>query len=82
MALDCIAKFEEALPKPPVPPTPEETCYILACGLLQQTDWTQIPGSTLVNVAEFATYREAVRKYAITPIANPVWPVAPTAQWS
>lgn len=80
-ALDCIAKYEVALPKPPTP-TPTEQCYNTACGLLSETDWTQIPNSTLVNVAAFATYREQVRQYAINPIANPTWPVKPTEQWS
>jgi len=81
-ALDCIAKFEADLPKPPIPPTPEQTCYNTACGLLSATDWTQIPNSGLVNVAAFATYRAEVRQYAINPVANPTWPTKPTEQWS
>ena len=81
-ANDCIAKYEKALPIPPVPPTPTEVCYNTACTLLSETDWTQIPNSTLVNVAAFATYREQVRQYAINPIANPTWTVKPTEQWS
>lgn len=81
-ANDCMAKYKEALPIPPAPPTPTEICYNTACTLLSETDWTQIPNSTLVNVAAFATYREQVRQYAINPIANPTWPVKPTEQWS
>jgi len=81
-ALDCIAKFEAALPKPPVPPTPTEECYIIACGLLSATDWTQISNCGLLNVAAFTAYRAAVRQYAINPVDNPTWPVKPTEQWS
>ena len=80
-ANECIAIYEAALPVPPAPPTPTEQCYETACGLLTQTDWTQIPNSTLVNVAEFATYREQVRQYALNPVADPVWPTKPTEQW-
>lgn len=81
-ANQCIAIYQAALPPAPVPPTPTEQCYTTACGLLTQTDWTQIPNSTLVNVAEFATYREQVRQYALNPVADPVWPTKPTEQWS
>jgi hypothetical protein len=77
-ANDCIAKYEAALP---VPPTPTEQCYNTACGLLTQTDWTQIPNSTLLNIAEFAIYREQVRQYALNPVADPIWPTKPTEQW-
>jgi len=81
-ALDCIAKFEAALPKPPVPPTPTEECYTIACSLLSATDWTQISNCGLLNVAAFTAYRAAVRQYAINPVDNPTWPVKPTEQWS
>ena len=80
-ANDCIAIYEAALPVPPTPPTPTEQCYITACALLTQTDWTQIPNSTLLNVAAFTTYREQVRQYALNPVADPVWPIKPTEQW-
>lgn len=80
-ANQCIAIYQAALPVPPTPPTPTEQCYNTACGLLTTTDWTQIPNSTLLNVAEFATYREQVRQYALNPVADPVWPTKPTEQW-
>ena len=80
-ANQCIAIYEAALPIPPTPPTPTEQCYNTACGLLTATDWTQIPNSTLLNVAAFATYREQVRQYALNPVADPVWPIKPTEQW-
>ena len=84
-ANECITIYEAALPVPPVPPvppTPIEQCYNTACGLLSETDWTQIPNSTLLNVAEFAVYREQVREYALNPVAEPVWPIKPAEQWS
>lgn len=81
-ANDCIAKYEAALPKPPAPPTPTDLCYQQACVLLQETDWTQIPNSTLLNAPEFATYRGQVREYALNPVPNPVWPTKPVEQWS
>lgn len=80
-ANECIAIYEAALPVPPAPPTPTEQCYTTACNLLTQTDWTQIPNSTLLNVAAFTTYREQVRQYALNPIADPIWPTKPTEQW-
>jgi hypothetical protein len=80
-ANQCVAIYEAALPVPPTPPTPTEQCYNTACNLLTETDWTQIPNSTLLNVAEFATYREQVRQYALNPVSDPVWPTKPTEQW-
>ena len=77
-ANDCMAKYEAALP---VPLTPTEQCYNTACAFLTATDWTQIPNSTLLNVAAFATYREQVRQYALNPVTDPVWPTKPTEQW-
>jgi len=59
--------------------------------LLSQTDWTTIPDvadptkSTpyLTNVDEFLTYRNAVRQYAINPIAGNIdWPIQPNPIWS
>ena len=80
-ANQCIAIYEAALPVPPTPPTPTEKCYSTACALLSATDWTQIPNSTLLNVTEFATYRQQLRQYALNPIENPIWPTKPTEQW-
>ena len=80
-ALDCISKFEAALIPHPPAPTPTEVCYRTACSLLQQTDWTQLPNSTVLNVEEFAEYRKQVRQYAVNPVANPVWPTKPKTKW-
>jgi hypothetical protein len=79
---------------PPVPaPTPEELifqCKQKATTILQSTDWTSIAdvgdptkaNPYLINQAEFIAYRSTVRGYAVNPVANPVWPTAPTEQWS
>jgi len=79
---------------PPVPaPTPEELiaqCKQTATSLLQGTDWTSIADvgdSTksnpyLVNQAAFISYRSTVRNLAVNPVVDPVFPTAPTEQWS
>jgi hypothetical protein len=63
----------------------------LASQKLYETDWTTIPDVSdptksnpyLVNTSEFLIYRNAVRQYAINPIAGNIdWPVTPTAIWS
>jgi hypothetical protein len=79
---------------PPVPaPTPEELiaqCKETAVAILNSTDWTSIAdvgnpqtaNPYLVNQVAFITYRNTIRGYAINPVENPVWPTAPTEQWS
>jgi hypothetical protein len=64
-------------------------CKNKASELLYATDWTTIAdvsSSTnnpyLTNSADFIAYRNAVRKLAVTPVANPTWPTVPTAKWS
>lgn len=62
-----------------------------AVGLLQATDWTQIPSVSdpalsnpyLANKLAFDQYRNAVRQYAVYQQAgNITWPTVPTEQWS
>ena len=79
---------------PPVPaPTPEELiaqCKTTATNILNATDWTSIAdvgdptksNPYLVNQAAFITYRSTVRNLAVNPVENPVFPTAPTEQWS
>jgi hypothetical protein len=65
-------------------------CKNQASRLLYQTDWTTIsdvadPAKSdpyLTNQAAFVAYRSQVRALAVTPVADPIWPVQPTAQWS
>lgn len=79
-------------PTPPAP-TPEELiaqCKLTASTILSATDWTAIPDVAdplksnpyLMNQAEFVAYRSTVRNYAVNPVVDPVWPTAPTEQWS
>jgi len=76
-------------PLPPSPPTAEENKQT-AAGLLSATDWTtiadvgnpQLSNPYLANQAEFLTYRNAVRQYAVYPVAgNITWPALPTENW-
>jgi hypothetical protein len=87
----CLAKWTEAnTPVPPSPPTAESN-KAQAVYLLQQTDWTTIPDVSdptksnpyLSNVDDFVTYRNAVRQYAINPVAgNITWPTLPQEVWT
>lgn len=69
---------------------PLAACKEQASSLLYGTDWTTIPDvanpSTsnpyLMNQAAFVAYRNQLRQLAVHPVADPVWPVAPSAQWS
>jgi hypothetical protein len=65
-------------------------CSAQAKVILQQTDWTSIadvgdPAKAnpyLVNQAAFISYRSTVRNLAVNPVVDPVFPTAPTEQWS
>jgi hypothetical protein len=80
-------------PYVPPAPTPEELiakCKQTAQATLSSTDWTAIPDVAdplksnpyLMNQAEFVAYRSTVRNYAVNPVVDPVFPTAPTEQWS
>lgn len=87
----CLTVWDVAnTPKPPVPPTAEGNKE-QAIYLLQQTDWTIIPDVSdptksnpyLSNVNDFVTYRNAVRQYALNPVAgNITWPTLPQEVWT
>ena len=87
----CLAVWTVAnTPVPPSPPTAEGNKQN-AIILLQQTDWTTIPDVSdptksnpyLSNVNDFVTYRNAVRQYAINPVAgNITWPTLPQEAWT
>ena len=60
-----------------------------ASQLLYATDWTTIPdvinpanNPYLTNQAEFLAYRNTVRKIAVNPTWDAVFPEQPTAIWS
>lgn len=76
-------------PFPPEPPTAEQN-KLTASSLLSQTDWTTIAdignpqycSPYLANQAEFIAYRNAVRQYAVYPVAGNIdWPTVPTENW-
>ncbi len=57
--------------------------------LLQATDWVEVPSVSdpesdpyLTNKHEFVTYRNALRKIAVTPTAESVFPDKPEEVWS
>lgn len=93
---DCTTEwaYQEGEFIPPLPPEPHiptaEENKQTAMNLLQATDWTTIPdvgdptksNPYLANVADFVTYRNAVRQYAITPIEGNIdWPTVPEEVW-
>lgn len=60
-----------------------------ASNLLYKTDWTTIPDITsqlndpyLTNQDEFLIYRNAIRKIAVNPTWDAVFPEQPVAKWS
>jgi len=60
-----------------------------ASQLLYDTDWTTIPDVIdpandpyLTNQAEFIAYRNIIRKIAVSPTWDAVFPNQPTATWS
>lgn len=89
----CLAAWDAANNPPPpvpVPPTAEENKQT-AIGILQQTDWTQIPSVSdpalsnpyLANKNAFDIYRNAIRQYALNPVAGNInWPTMPVEQWT
>ena len=68
----------------------KNTCKSQATSILQQTDWTSIAdvgdptksNPYLVNQAAFISYRSTVRNLAVNPVTDPVFPTAPTEEWS
>ena len=68
----------------------KQNCKAQATTILNATDWTSIAdvgdptkaNPYLINQAEFIAYRSTVRGYAVNPVVDPVFPTAPTEQWS
>ena len=57
--------------------------------LLRDTDWSDKPSVTdttkalhLVNAAEWAAYRDALRMIAVVPSVEVDWPTKPEELWS
>ena len=77
------------VPPAPYVPTADENKNT-ASSLLSATDWTTIAdvgnpalsNPYLSNQAEFITYRNAVRQYAVYPVAGDItWPTVPVENW-
>jgi hypothetical protein len=87
----CMTKWTEAnTPVPPQPPTAEQN-KSTAVSKLNATDWTTIPdvgdptksNPYLSNVQDFVVYRNAVRQYAVYPVAGNInWPALPQEVWT
>jgi hypothetical protein len=87
----CMAKWTEAnIPVPPQPATAAQN-KIFATEKLQATDWATIPDVSdptksnpyLSNTQDFVIYRNAVRQYAVYPVAGDInWPVVPQEVWA
>ena len=68
----------------------KDACKAQAKTILQATDWTSIAdvgdptksNPYLVNQAAFISYRSTVRNLAVNPVVDPVFPTAPTEEWS
>lgn len=72
------------------PPISAENNKITATELLQATDWAtiadvgnpQMSNPYLSNQAEFIAYRNAVRQFAVYPVAGNIdWPTIPQEIW-
>lgn len=77
-------------PPDPIPPTAEQNKQV-AVSKLQATDWATIPDVAdpaksdpyLSNAQDFVTYRNAVRQYAVYPVAGAInWPTVPQEVWT
>jgi len=88
----CMTKWDTANqpPPPPPPPTAEQNKQT-AVSKLQATDWATTPDVSdptksnpyLSNVQDFVVYRNAVRQYAINPVAGDInWPTLPQEVWT
>lgn len=78
------------VPPAPYVPTADEN-KATASALLSATDWSTIADASnpatanpyLANQADFIAYRNAVRQYAVYPVAgNITWPTLPTEVWT
>lgn len=65
-----------------------DICKETASALLYDTDWTTIADVAnpvnspyLANQADFIIYRNQVRKLAVTPVTDPVFPPKPDQVW-
>lgn len=60
---------------------PLKNCKEEAKRRIAASDWSVLPDVGLQNVAEFETYRAALRELIKTPVANPSFPAEPEPVW-
>jgi hypothetical protein len=62
----------------------QDACKAEAKQRLVDTDWSQQADvrSQISNAAAFDIYRASVRELYLNPVAEPVWPERPEAQWA
>jgi hypothetical protein len=79
VAYDLVAVTEQAQ---------KDSCKTQASSLLYDTDWTTIPDVAdpannpyLTNQAEFIAWRSQIRKLAVNPVTDPVFPAQPSPAW-
>lgn len=61
---------------------PLKNCKDEAKRLIAASDWSVLPDVGLQNVAEFETYRAALRELIKNPVASPSFPTEPDPIWA
>jgi hypothetical protein len=79
-----VADYNHQHPPGPTPEELVEDCKYKAKQRLEDTDYSELPDvkAILVNSSEFTAYRTQIRDLYLNPVANPVWPPVPKAQWA
>lgn len=60
---------------------PLKKCKDEAKRRIAASDWSVLPDVGISNVAEFETYRAALRELIKNPVANPSFPTEPEPVW-
>ena len=60
---------------------PLKNCKAEAKRRIAASDWSVLPDVGISNVAQFETYRAALRELIKNPVANPSFPTEPEPVW-
>jgi hypothetical protein len=60
---------------------PLKDCKAEAKRRIAESDWSVLPDVGISNVAQFETYRAALRELIKNPVANPSFPTEPEPVW-
>jgi len=60
---------------------PLKDCKAEAKRRIAESDWSVLPDVGISNVAQFETYRAALRELIKNPVANPSFPAEPEPVW-